>query len=255
MGRNSWIYASNLQQIESAPMKLELDLTGAVAGDVTRSGSLRNQPPATAAKTTLISDPRFLPPREGIGVESPQWLTDQHDTYTDLRSQVVWHSAPFPAEVVLAGRPKLHLRIASDQPDADLRVELHEVLPDGNAIRLSQSALRLRYRRGGVAAVPMVPGKPETIDVPALSFFARSIAKGSRLRLVVNAGSSFRWQRNTNTGGDLASEPLSASRVAKITIMTGPNSRSILELPQPEAELLKRSEAESKRNNGTSKRP
>jgi len=239
MGRNTWIYASDLKQIEGAPMKLELDAAGATSGDVMRSGRLLAQAPPAPATVTLLSDPRFLPARDELDAENPQYLKDQHDAYSDLRGQVVWHSAPLPAETVLAGRPRLQLQLASDQPDADLWITLFEVLPDGSATFLAGSAIRLRYRKGGVDATPMVPGKPERITVPALSFFARSIAKGSRLRLVVNAGPQFGWQRNSHTGGDLMSEPAAQGRVAKITIMTGPDSGSTLELPRPEAALGK----------------
>lgn len=239
MGRNSWIYASDLKQIEGAPIKLELDAGGAVAGDVTRSGRLLAEVPSAPGTVTLTSDPRFLPPREQLETDNPEWLKDQRDTYTDLPSQVVWHSAPFPAETVLAGRPHLQLQLAVDQPDADLWISLYEVLPDGGATFLSRTSLRLRYRTGGVGALPVVPGKPERIVFPPLKFFARSIAKGSRLRLVVDVGPHFGWQRNSHTGGDLASEPVSKGRIAKITVMTGPGSGSTLELPRPEDALLK----------------
>jgi putative CocE/NonD family hydrolase len=239
MGRNTWIYASDLKQIEGAPMKLSLDAAGAVAGDVTRGGHLGAEAPAAPAAVTLTSDPRFLPPRDQLESEEPRFLTDQRGTYTDLRSQVVWHSAAFPAETVLAGRPRLQLQLASDQPDADLWISLYEVLPDGGATLLTHSSIRLRYRKGGVVALPMVPGKPEQIEVPPLKFFARSIAKGSRLRLVVDAGPQFDWQRNSHTGGDLAAEPASKGRIAKLTVMTGPGSGSTLELPRPDDAVLK----------------
>lgn len=239
MGRNTWIYASDLKQIEGAPMKLELDASGAVAGDVTRGGRLIAQTQAAPATVTLTSDPRFLPPREDLEIDTPQYLRDQRSAYTDLRSQVIWHSAPLPSETVFAGRPHLRLQVASDQPDADLWILLYEVLPDGSAIYLSSSAIRLRYRKGGLDATPMVPGKPEHIEVPAMDFFARSLAKGSRLRLIVDAGPHLGVQRNSHTGGDLASEPVSNGRVANITIMTGPDSGSTLELPRPDDALLK----------------
>ena len=45
-------------------------------------------------------------------------------------------------------------------------------------------------------------------------------------------------KRNTNTGGELATEPGAKGRVAKITITTGPRTRSALELPQPDASVL-----------------
>jgi len=246
MGRNTWIYASELKQIEGAPMRLELDAGGAAPGDVTRGGHLVAQAPAGAAAVTLTSDPRFLPPRDELEAEGGRgYLIDQRSAYHDVQSQVVWHSAAFSAETVLAGRPRLQLQLAVDQPDADLFVTLSEVLPDGSAIELSWSSIRLRYRKGGVDAVPMVPGKPERIDVPAMHFFARSIAKGSRLRLVIAAGPELGWQRNTNTGGDLASEPLSRGRIAKLTVMTGPGTGSALELPRPDDAVVKLKDAPS----------
>jgi putative CocE/NonD family hydrolase len=234
MDRNKWIHAPDLRRIEGPPLRLELDAAGAAAGDVTRSGRLADRPPAAAASVTLTADPRYLPPRERIDAENPAFLRDQQDAYTDLRSQVAWHSAPLAAELVLAGRPRVRLQVAVDQPDADLYVDLAEVLPDGSAIVLSRSAVRLRYRKGTAEAAPMVPGRPEPIDVPGMNFFARAIGRGSRLRLVVNAGPSFGWQRNLHTGGDPAAEPMSRARVAKITLMTGPGSGSALELPRPD---------------------
>jgi hypothetical protein len=239
MGRNTWIHASDLQQLEGAAMKLELDLTGAIAGDVTRSGRLLAQAPPAHATVTLTSDPMFLPPRSELDTENLQYLKDQRDTYTERQSQVVWHSAPFPAETIFAGRPRLQLQLSTDEPDADLWISLSEVLPDGSAIFLSSSAIRLRYRKGGVKGIPMVSGKPEHIEIPAMSLFARSIAKGSRLRLVVSAAPRFGWQRNSHTGGDLVSEPVSRGRIAKITLITGPGSGSTLELPRPEDTLFK----------------
>jgi predicted acyl esterase len=246
MERNQWIYASDLAQLEGAPLKLQLDAAGAAPGDVTRSGRLLAQTAAAPASVTLTADPRYLPPREQLDAENPAFLQNQRGAYTDLRSQVVWHSAPLAAETVLSGRPRLHLQVAVDQPDADLYVDLFEVLADGTAVFLAQSEMRLRYRKGGTAAVPMTPGKPERVDVPALSFFTRSIAKGSRLRLVVSSGPRWGWQRNLHTGGDLAAEPASRGRIAKVTITTGPDSGSVLELPRPDEAVLNRKDEPAK---------
>jgi uncharacterized protein len=246
-GRNAWFHASDLKQIEGVPMKLELDATGAAVGDVTRSGRLLAQPPPAPAAITLTSDPKFLPPRDDLDLDSSRYLVDQRGTFTQLPSKVVWHSAPLPAETVLSGRPRLTLEVAVDQPDADLFASVSEVLPDGSAIALSETMVRLRYRKGGVEAVPMVPGKAERVAFPPLTFFARALAKGSRIRLVVDVGPRLGLQRNTHTGGDLASEPLSKARTAKITLTTGPDSGSALELPRPDEALLQRKYEPAKR--------
>jgi putative CocE/NonD family hydrolase len=239
-GRNTWYSASELKQIEGAPMKVELDVTGAMAGDVTRSGRLLAQAPTAPATLALTSDPKYLPSREEVELDNPDWVRDQHSEYQTGPGKVVLHSAPFTAEMVLAGRPRLSLQVACDQPDADLFVQLYEVLPDGSAVYLAESSMRLRYRKGGTETVPMMPGKPERLSLPPMRFFARSIAKGSRLRLIIDAGPRLGTERNTHTGGDLASEPIAKGRIANITIMTGPDSGSVLEIPRPDDALLQR---------------
>ncbi|HEY0478547.1 MAG TPA: CocE/NonD family hydrolase [Kofleriaceae bacterium] len=248
-GRNTWVYASELKQLEGPAMKLELDLTGATAGDVTRGGRLATHAPQGAGSVILTSDPRYLRPHDEIDAEPDggAWLKDQRTEYRSRPSQVIWHSAPFSAETVLAGRPRLRVQLACDQPDADLFVSLYEVLPDGSAISLTGTAVRLRYRAGSTAATMMVPGKPELVSFPPFDFFARAIAKGSRLRLVIDAQPSY-WsvQRNSHTGGDLASEPIVKARIAKITLMTGPESGSALELPRPDEAVLERKVEPSK---------
>jgi len=239
MGRNTWIYTSDLSHIEGKPLKLSLDLEGARAGDVMRGGHLGAAPPSAAAEVRLKSDPLFLPDRADFEAEYADYLKDQREAFQMQDNRVVLHSDAFSEETVLAGRGRLSLRLAVDQPDADLFVELQEVLPDGSAVSLASTAVRLRYRKGGTTASLMTPGQAELVTFPTMSFFARALAKGSRLRLVISAGPYLGWQRNTNTGGDLATEPLSKGKVAHLTLMTGPESGSELELPQPDADLVK----------------
>lgn len=239
MNRNEWVHASDLGQLEGAPLVLQLDAAGAAAGDVTRSGRLLTHAPAGSAGVTMIADPRYMPPRDQLDVENPTFLRDQRSAYVGLPSQSIWHSAPFGTETVLSGRPRVRLRVTTDQPDADLRVELFEVLADGTSVLLSNSRTRLRYRRGTLRGTNMTPGRPEQVEVPGMSLFARAIAKGSRLRLIVDAGPSWGWQRNSHTGGDLVTEPTSRGRIARVTILTGRRG-STLELPRPSAAILGR---------------
>jgi putative CocE/NonD family hydrolase len=238
-GRNTWIYGSELKQIEGPPLKFELDATGAVTGDVTRGGRLVPQSPAAAASVTLISDPKVLPPRdEREAANAAPWMLNQRDVYADSPSRVIWTTAPLTAETVFAGRAQLALQLAIDQPDADVGARLYEVLADGSAVALSDTQVRLRYRRGGVQPVFMTPGKPERVEFPAMQFFARAVAKGSRLRLVVGSVADVGVDRNTNTGGDPATEPLAKARIAKITVMTGPGTGSTLAIPRPDDAVL-----------------
>lgn len=238
MGRNAWIYASSLAQLESEPLKLELDLARAAPGDAQHGGDLRA--PSGPGSVVLVSDPKAALAAED---DDPSYLLAQRDALRDSPAQVVLHSAPLAEDTIVTGRARLHLQVAVDQPDADLFAALYEVTPSGQSFYLGDTQMRLRYRKGGVAGVPMTPNKPERVDLPPFTFFARALGKGSRLRLVIATGAQRGYQPNTNTGGNLASEPLSAARVARVTLASGPGLGSLLELPRPEPAVLKRNAA------------
>jgi putative CocE/NonD family hydrolase len=238
MGRNTWVYGPDLAHFEGRPLVLHLDASGAVAGDVTHTGRLRDKP-AAAASVVLTSDPKYLPSRAELVAEYPNFLTNQREVFDELPSRVVLMSTRLTAETVITGRPKLRLNITSDQPDGDVFVDVFEVLADGSSIFLSHAAMRLRYRNGGVDGVPLVPGKPEHVELSGFTFFARALAKGSRLRIVIDNGPQFGWQRNSHTGGNLATEPTSAGRIGKLTIATGADAGSVLELPRPDPSIVK----------------
>lgn len=237
MGTNTWIHAPDLEHLEKTPMRFELDVAGAVAGDIGRTGRLTGKAKAAGA-VVLTSDPLHVPTDEELESEDEAWLRDQRQAYATEPSHVVLQTAPFTAATVVSGRPQVRLQLSSDQPDADVWVDLYEVLPDGSAVYLTGTSLRLRYRGGGIAGVPMVPNKIERVELPRMTFFARSIAKGSRLRMVIDAGPVWGAQFNNHTGGDAASEPLSAARVGKLTIYSGPGRDTSLELTRPDEALL-----------------
>jgi hypothetical protein len=50
-----------------------------------------------------------------------------------------------------------------------------------------------------------------------------------------------------SSGGDQATEPIAKARVAKITLMTGPESGSALELPRPDEAMVQRKDEPIKR--------
>jgi putative CocE/NonD family hydrolase len=230
-GRNTWVSAHSLDQLEGPPLRYDLDVDAAVVGDVTRAGRIVARA-GRAATVVLTSDPRRLLTLDELDDHEGSELVNQREAYAARPSRIVLHTEAFAAETVLAGRPRLRLQVAVDQPDADLFADLFEILPDGSAVYLAHSQLRLSYRTGATRKL-LVPNKPELVELPRFDFFARAIAKGSRLRLVIDAGPVGGWQRNLHTGGDSVNEPLSTARVAKLTIATGGDAGSVLELPKP----------------------
>jgi putative CocE/NonD family hydrolase len=151
---------------------------------------------------------------------------------THLRGQgLVYHSAPLGAPLALAGVPVLELRCAVDQPDADLVMLLYEIRADGRAIFLSSDALRLRYRHGYDREQPVVPGEMMTLRFSDARFFARTLARHSRIRLVVRHGMSLAHQRNGNSGKPVHEETPADRRVATVTVLHEGAERSRLWLP------------------------
>jgi len=63
------------------------------------------------------------------------------------------------------------------------------------------------------------------------TFFSRRIAKGSRMRLVLNCLNSIYWEKNYNSGGVVANETAKDARTAHITVYHDAAHPSRLELP------------------------
>jgi predicted acyl esterase len=152
---------------------------------------------------------------------------------THLRGQgLVYHSAPLEEPLALAGVPVLELRCTVDQPDADLVMLLYEIRADGRAIFLSSDALRLRYRDGYDHERLVVPGEVMTLRFGDARFFARTLARHSRIRLVVRHGMSLMHQRNGNSGKPVHEEAPADRRVATVTVLHEGEQRSRLMLPR-----------------------
>ena len=151
---------------------------------------------------------------------------------THLRGQgLVYHSAPLDEPLALAGTPVLDLRCTVDQPDADLVMMLYEIRADGRAIFLSSDPMRLRYRHGPDAPTPVTSGEPMTVTFNSARFFARTLARHSRLRLVVRHAMGLDLQRNGNSGKPVHEETATDRRAATITVVHIGAERSRLMLP------------------------
>jgi uncharacterized protein len=63
------------------------------------------------------------------------------------------------------------------------------------------------------------------------TFFSRRIAKGSRLRLVLNCPNTIYLEKNYNSGGVVAEETAKDARTAHVTVYHDATHASRLELP------------------------
>jgi predicted acyl esterase len=129
---------------------------------------------------------------------------------------LVFQTPPLPADVEVTGPITVVLHVASDRPDTDVTAKLVDVYPpsadypDGYAMNLTDSILRLRYREGDGRARLLEPGRPYRVEFP-LYPTANRFAAGHRIRLDVSSSNFPRFDVNPNTG-----EPLWSSATAVV---------------------------------------
>jgi len=158
-------------------------------------------------------------------------LVDQTDAFDLHGAGVVYHGEPFADAVELSGAPKASLWLALDAPDTDFQVFLQEVRADGTAVFLSGSMLRARYRESLSHPQPVVPGEVQRYDFDRMTFVSRRLAKGSRLRFVLRAVNSIQFEKNYNSGGDVADETAANARTVHVRVYHDAAHPSVLEVP------------------------
>ena len=134
------------------------------------------------------------------------------------------------ADLTVIGPVELVLFAASSARDTDFTGKLVDVFPDGRAVTLTDGILRARYRHGTERPEPLEPGQPYELRLDLVAT-ANVFRAGHRLRLEVASANFPRFDRNTNTGGLIAAEPLEACLVATNTVFHDRARPSHLILP------------------------
>ena len=86
-----------------------------------------------------------------------------------------------------------------------LPASLIDVFPDGRAILLTDGILRARYRNGFDMPALLDPGSIYELHLDLVAT-ANVFAPGHRIRLEVSSSNFPRFDRNTNSGGIIATE-------------------------------------------------
>jgi hypothetical protein len=124
----------------------------------------------------------------------------------ELRDDVLVYSTPVldrPVEVT--GPIELCLFVASSAPDTDLTGKLVDVHPDGRAMILTEGILRARYRNSLREPELLEPGEIYELRLN-LWATANVFLPGHRIRLEVSSSNFPRFDRNSNTGGEITRE-------------------------------------------------
>jgi uncharacterized protein len=227
---DEWKYADGLDSIAAGTLAFFLDSDGR-ANDVFRSGQLTVEKPGTSSPDQYVYDP--LDTRSG-GLETPDFenvLTDQRLVMNTFGNGVIYHSPPFAEGTEITGVIRLAVWMTLDVPDTDFLATIYEVLPDGSSVLLAEDVLRARYRDSLERPTLVTIGEAVRYEFKTMPFFSRQIAKGSRLRLFLRCPNSIFFEKNYNSGGDVAAETGKDARVAHVTVHHDAQHPSVLELP------------------------
>jgi len=179
-------------------------------------GALSIEPPGEEPPDVYQYDPECPVPTTGGQVIIPGENTSgpRDQRAVEMRNDVLDYSTPVlghPVEVT--GPIDLRLFVASSARDTDFTGKLVDVYPDGRAIILTEGILRARYRNSFTAPELL---EPEAIYELRLDLWATAnvFLPGHRIRLEVSSSNFPRFDRNSNTGGDIAREAASQFRPA-----------------------------------------
>ena len=149
----------------------------------------------------------------------------------DGREDVLCYTTPVLTEPIeVTGFVNLIVSVSSTAKDTDITAKLVDVFPDGRALNLCDGIVRLRYRNDLSMPELMTPGEVYEVTVP-MSATSNVFLPDHRIRLDISSSNFPRYGRNSNTGGDIATEALESMVVADNTIHHGGTRLSRLALP------------------------
>ncbi len=200
------------------------------------AGTLSTEAPIEEPVDTYLYDPRnpaptvggatFLP---GLFIAANAGPRDQSGV--EQRADVLCYStAPLAHDTEVTGPVTLVLFIRSSALDTDFTGKLVDVYPDGRAMLLTDGILRARYRNGFERPELMRPGTVYRLELDLVAT-ANVFRAGHRIRLEVSSSNFPRFDRNTNTGGVIASESEVDFRTATNEILHDAEHPSHLLLP------------------------
>jgi putative CocE/NonD family hydrolase len=202
LGLREWITLDAFPK--ATPLELHLASRG-LAATTSTDGKLMSGPADNQADR-LVFDPWRPTPLIGGHVGQPPGLQDRSalDDRTDV---AVYTSDPLPETVRLLGVVVCELLVESDMPSHDLHCSLSMLDPDGrHALTLATGHLRVADSR--------TPG----VRCVSLSAIFATIARGSRLRLYVQAAAWPAFAVNPGTGTAAEEAGMMSAKVITLAI-------------------------------------
>jgi putative CocE/NonD family hydrolase len=143
-----------------------------------------------------------VPTKGGAGM-LPWKAGPAEQNEVERRSDVLVYSTdPFNESLIFIGPVSVKLFASTSAVDTDFTAKLVDVYPNGKALIVNDGILRGRYREGGEAKM-LTPGEVYEWDID-LGYTALKVNPGHRIRLEISSSNFPRYNRNLNTGENMA---------------------------------------------------
>ncbi len=130
---------------------------------------------------------------DSVGPRNMSYVESRHDVVT-------YQTEKLEEELILSGRMKVILNIASNRTDTDFSVRLCEVYPDGRTILIRQGIRRARYRNALSEQNLLEPGEIYELTVE-FDDLAKTFPKGHQLKIILSCSNYPMFAENPNSGG------------------------------------------------------
>lgn len=175
------------------------------------NGTLSVEVPASEPEDAYLYDPQYPVPTNGgatliPGADVAMNAGPRDQRELETRADVLcFTTEPLEHPVEVTGPIELVLFASSSARDTDFTAKLVNVYPNGRAESVTDGILRARYRESLARPALLEAGRVYELHI-AVGATAQVFGAGHRIRLEVSSSNFPRFDRNTNTGGTIATE-------------------------------------------------
>jgi putative CocE/NonD family hydrolase len=223
MGENVWRDEQDWPLARARPTIYFLRGAGH-ANTARGDGLLSLEPPVDIEPSdTYVYDPKNPVPSLGGAMLSTRAGIREQSKIERRADVLIYSTEPLTTDAEVTGPVSATLYVETTVVNTDFTVKLVDVHPDGKVFNVSDGILRRAYSKadGAVAAAEAI-----TIELWPTSMLFK---QGHRIRIEVSSSNFPRYDRNTNTGRDAATD--GSPVVAMQTIHHSPQQLSSIMLP------------------------
>lgn len=193
MGANVWRDESEWPLARTRYTSLYL--SGGSANSARGTGQLSCTAPIHETVDMFDYDPRNAVPTRGGAMLGPRAGIQRQNDVEQRDDVLVYTSVALDSAVEITGPIHIDLHVATSAMNTDFTAKLVDVHPDGAAFNISDGILRRAYAGGEITPIRIALW-PTSMVIP----------RGHRLRVEISSSNFPHYDRNPNTGSNIATE-------------------------------------------------